>query len=527
MRLLTVVTVVAIGAAVRLIALDRLPGINGDEGWYAVNAQEYLAGRAYFSETPSGNFVNPFHSGLVLVALLVFDPTLLVLRLPAALWNLLLIALAYPLLAPPLGKRAALLATAVLCISPPLVAQARIGWDPSSPPFFSLLAMAAALRDRPVLAALAGLAGIAAHPSAIFLAPVAGIVWLHHGVRYYTALPLRWRGVVRLLLAAGGAAGLIAGFFVARRMAHSGLLSSIETVVARVASPASWMDTGLGFVRLFSGVTTALDFSGPIDPRLLQFSDLVVIAAAVAAIVVAWTTRRAAPPPWSAWLLAAVGVGLIAYHVVAGPQSLQPGFERYATCLIVPIAILCGVTLDALVGRARRLGNAASAVLWSTLALVLAVGYFVPLAARGGDGPHHEAYRTGAEEPKLAAFRFIERDSRGLTPVAVFAQDWWLYWPIRYLASPVQDRIKVEPLGSQGLALFPPGAVRPQYAGPPSRVYAVVFEGYPGGSALRAAAPPVFTAADPLGRPIVHVFQIPLDRANGVVGPVPWHTRRF
>ena len=109
----------------------------------------------------------------------------------------------------------------------------------------------------------------------------------------------------------------------------------------------------------------------------------------------------------------------------------------------------------------------------------------------------------------------------------MFSQDWWLYRPIRYLASTDRGRLKVEPLGSQGISLYPPGAILPSYAGPPSRVYAMVFAGYPGAQAMRAAAPPVFTAADPVGRPAVLVFQIPPDVVDALVGPAPWRFRGF
>ena len=139
-------------------------------------------------------------------------------------------------------------------------------------------------------------------------------------------------------------------------MAHSGLLGSVETVVARVLSPAAWMDTGAGFLQLFSGVTSALHFSGPIDPRLAMVSDLIAIAALVLSIAVGWKTLRTARPPWGLWLLGAVGIGLAGYHVVAGPQSLRPGFERYATCLIVPVVILYSVALDALNPHVADLG---------------------------------------------------------------------------------------------------------------------------------------------------------------------------
>jgi len=39
----------------RTIAIDRLPGINGDEAWYGVNVQELLAGGTPFLRTGIGN----------------------------------------------------------------------------------------------------------------------------------------------------------------------------------------------------------------------------------------------------------------------------------------------------------------------------------------------------------------------------------------------------------------------------------------------------------------------------------------
>ncbi len=168
---------------VRTVGLGRWPGINGDEAWYGANVQEWLAGRAAFLHTGVGNPLNPLHSVPLVALLRIMDPSPALLRVPEVMWGLLAVVLAYPLLAKPLGRRAAQFAVMLLAFSPAAVAYSRFGWDPSGTPFISLLAIGLALRDRPVMAVLSLLLAFVVHPTNVFLSPIVVMAWGPHAAK--------------------------------------------------------------------------------------------------------------------------------------------------------------------------------------------------------------------------------------------------------------------------------------------------------------------------------------------------------
>ena len=104
-------------ALARTLAIDRWPGINGDEAWYGVNVQELLNGGTPFWHTGIGNPLNPIHSGLLLALSTVAGPSAAVLRAPEVLLGLFAVVPAYSLLARPPGGRAALVVTCLLSTS--------------------------------------------------------------------------------------------------------------------------------------------------------------------------------------------------------------------------------------------------------------------------------------------------------------------------------------------------------------------------------------------------------------------------
>ena len=56
----------------RIFELDNIPGINGDEAWYGVMVQKYLQGEIIDIYTPSGNILNPFYIGSLLLINIVY-----------------------------------------------------------------------------------------------------------------------------------------------------------------------------------------------------------------------------------------------------------------------------------------------------------------------------------------------------------------------------------------------------------------------------------------------------------------------
>jgi hypothetical protein len=201
-------------------------------------------------------------------------------------------------------------------------------------------------------------------------------------------------------------------------------------------------------------------------------------------------------------------LSLAAFHIVAGPTALMPGRERYGLAFLTPSIVLAAVAIDALAASKPMLARTATALAVVSCTAVVVGGYFVPLVVRGGDV--RAGLRTGAVEPKVAAFDFISGDSRTATVIQVNTDDWYLYWPMRYLAGG-DHRFHVE-LKEGANA---PGGLRPAGVGPdpyphaPDRAYALVFDN--GGEWRRLTAlglKPAFTAVDPIGRAILHVFRL-------------------
>jgi predicted membrane-bound mannosyltransferase len=118
---------VLLGVVVRTVALERWPGINGDEAWYGAILQDFLSGRPTLLRTPPGNPLNPVHSLPLGLLLRVIGPTPAALRLPEVFWGILTVLLSVPLLTKPLGRRAARLAAVLLALSPAAAAYSRFG----------------------------------------------------------------------------------------------------------------------------------------------------------------------------------------------------------------------------------------------------------------------------------------------------------------------------------------------------------------------------------------------------------------
>ena len=247
-------------------------------------------------------------------------------------------------------------------------------------------------------------------------------------------------------------------------------------------------------------------------PGTALTANIAIAAIALAALIIGWPRLRA--HRHASWLLAGIVIAFAGFHVVAMDAALLPTSERYGVFMLVPLVIAIAAAIDALTERNSMAGRAAVFVVATVMAAMLVGGYFVPLWARGGDAM--TTYRTGATEPKVAAFAFIDSDSRGAESVRVIADGWWLYWTLRYLAG-AEGRIHVDVVPGSNMpgGTHPAGAVVPPFPAP-QRTYLVAFEGGavpPGG----APSTPRFTARDPAGRPILHVYAVDPTRERAAV----------
>ena len=156
----------------RVCSLENIPGINGDEAWYGVQASKILMGQSFAMQTPTGLPLNPFFTGIEVPLLLVFEPSLWILRIGAVLSGLLAVLLIWVLGSRVLDRQTALMAGSMLAVIPPAIGYSRFGWDASQTPLLCVIALYAAFRGHFVLMLLSFGLGLIIHPSNVFLFPI-------------------------------------------------------------------------------------------------------------------------------------------------------------------------------------------------------------------------------------------------------------------------------------------------------------------------------------------------------------------
>jgi 4-amino-4-deoxy-L-arabinose transferase-like glycosyltransferase len=445
---LNVTALLLVSVAMRWIDLDWLPGINGDEAWYGVLVERILQGESVPLRTPTGNLINPFYLGPLLLAHIWLAPSGFALRVVAAFTGTLALAANFWFCRKSLGQTAAVISTVLLAIFPINIAYSRFGWDASQSLLATLLVVHCSLLSvgRPVhrvkwltLAGIALAAAVIVHPTNVFIAivPASVVFQCQAAIRVFYART--WRSV---------RARNRAYLFLVGAVALAGLLSITTLAPASFRLRLTSSEQALAFViqlgRLFSGATVYRYISGsiPADPpgdlpglESLQFSDAVAWLLAGLAIYGVWRWRRRATES-DFVLCVATPLTVLAFYVVAGPQAISPHLERYALCLVAPVVLLlsrgAAWWLTLAHDRSHRGKLAAAATAWLILASFYS-NYFGYVRSTGGDS--HVAFRTSASEPKAAALEYVLNNRYDRQNLTIVAGEWWNYWPLAYLAS--------------------------------------------------------------------------------------------
>ena len=322
--------------------LANLPGINGDEAWYGVQAELCVRGEPIPWRTPSGNLLNPLFFGPQLALHSVFPPSFALLRATAAASGLLALMVNFWLCGRVLGRSIAIVSTLVLAVLPIDIAYSRLAWDASQSLLVTLpcvylplwAIIDARLRIRCSIAAVAALAiAIVVHPTNLFVAPVAivclGFAWRDVLLRVGRPIADGYVSRPRIATTAGIAIAvtMVVAAATAPRPAWIG-------PAARVASPAQYADFTANLGRLFSGATVYEYVSGALHPSAspttgggFRWDCLPYDIAAW--IVAGWLARglfRTSDrdrPELVCLALGCVG-SLLGFFVVAGPGASAP-----------------------------------------------------------------------------------------------------------------------------------------------------------------------------------------------------------
>lgn len=419
---------VLIGVAVvmRVVWLNQVPGVNGDEAWYGVQAQRWLAGGDVEWLTPTTkNLMNPFYFGLVVVFERLVPATVVALRAPAVVSGLALVALVWILSQRLWNRQWALAMTLMVATNPVNIIYSRFGWDSAQTGLATWLVLFLALAKKWPVAVVALAAAIVVHPTNLFLLPMVILMWFSEKGVLKRKLQTGKEDVV----AGGLLVALMAGVYWWFDRTGATGLGTLTKVMGRwlltdtwikMASMGGWFFTGLNSLEYVAG---SLPWAEP--PGL-------GIGVWVVGGYVIYRALKVSRD-WQGLGAMALGYGLawLGFAGITDGRFYTTGLERFFMWALVPILVLMVVSLqklEKLVGAKKLMGVLLiTGGVWVGLTWQY---YFVPI--RESRGEAHATFVGADPEPKVQAYKYIAGET-GSRETTVMVDEWWLYEPLVYL----------------------------------------------------------------------------------------------
>jgi hypothetical protein len=463
--LVNAVALVAVSLWFRCRSLENIPGINGDEAWYGMQAVETLRGKETSWRTPTGNVLNPLFFGPILLLQYITGSSIAMLRWVAVFGGAAALLVNWLLCHWVFDRRTAAISTVLLAILPINIAYSRFAWDASQSLlatlpvlYLSFAAVRFPQRRGWCLAGAAATCVFAAvvHPTNLLAiaAPIAAAPFCAPWASICRVL--RRPAVLAAVVVAGilAAAGALCWFqssgaaMVSDRLRGSILAQPWTTPYFLVLYPRLF--TGATVYQFIAGSDSWLEWPAR-EGRMACGLDAILFWAVVAAAVcVFWRLQSTGVPPEAGSrdgraptrgriedrvLLATFGLHLVLFLLLAGPPAIAAGYERYAIVLVAPTVLLiaraAALALEVL-PHAGRVALATTALGGWLLLADFQVHYFAFIERTGGQA--HQTFRTAAVEPKAAALEVV-RQYRRPGRTWVVASEYWIATPLRYLAS--------------------------------------------------------------------------------------------
>lgn len=440
----------------RVWHLAYIPGFNGDEAWLGVQALNYLSGQEIAQFTPSGKTISPFYFWPLVGLHKIFSPSFILLRSFAVFSGVLAIVLTYLLSKRAFNRQTAFITTGLIAILPSAIAHSRFAWEPSQSllactlvMYFPLIALkepGQALFWISSALLLLG-ASFIIYPTNIFLAFFVSLPCLYLCFTYvqHTA---RSKGLFHLcqvlipfLLVAALSYHLISGY-VQRAPLPPQIQQPWFTIIQQhLSSFESFSASVTAYLRILSGLTLYRYISNQGMNSLIyeRLGTAVFCISTLLHALALWKERHFL----RTFSFVLFALTLISYFLVAGPESLEPGIERFSLCLLAPSVLFIGLAASYLLDRSHKLTKIGLHFFYLGFAYLILFGfylfYFSPLLETGGRT--HPTFITGSDEPKKLAFEWIQNQSQH-QEVLVVSQQYWTYWPLRYLAHGTSIRVE-------------------------------------------------------------------------------------
>jgi len=497
---------VVLAVVYRFAALGHLPGINGDEAYLGTKVVLFLRGGGISLRTGSQLPLEPLSFTLSALLHLLAPISFVTLRLPAAVFGTLTVLASFALFRRVWGTGSGLMITALIACLPVHIAYSRFFWEPSQTPFLSVLMLYGLARRSISWTLTAFLAALLAHPTNLFLLPVIAVPLLAAAPSWIGEAAARARHGQRLRLAMLGLGlfALAALLAVASRFLRPG--PAFPQMIDRAWDPQAFALFWKLHAGLFDGSTIYSYIVGTVPQPgvthpLLPFTLIFWLPVAVALVLGGDRFLRQ--------LAAGLAGSLALFYLLVGPDGLAPALERYGLWMTVPHCVLLGLSVQRIAGHALRptLGSLAVGLLAAVLLAQFGSAYFTRLQSENSDS--EKTFMTGATEPKQQALDLISKVRDPSRRVRILAEDWWTYWPLRYLSLEHPDYELSIP-GQTWDRRFPRDFVLSP-AGPETQIFRVGFAGSGLGARLWKEDPGwgVSVIRGYGAKPILNVFTAP------------------
>lgn len=417
--------IVVLTIFLRLYEVHRLPGMQGDEAWYGLQARLWLRGEEIAWRTPTGNVPGMLHLWSLIFLHALFEPSLLLLRLPTIASSIAAMLLAYAIGRRFFGRLPGMVAMLMMACLPINIAYARLGWDPSHSAMLVLAAAYAVFAGRKLLGALLFAIALTNHPSAVFTAPFLVLGFLGFGLTGQPRAALQQT----LGLAALLAVAILLAMAISPSTSH---YLSLPRTMTRLIDGSAWLGFGQMFGRLLSGDTVYAYIFGTGFGAARPWADWSITLGLVAAVATGAKVARTEPHWPTLGLMAGWLVSLALLYLVAGLWVMSPTLERFAFPMVALTALAIAAASSAVPANRHIWVQLLAAV----SALVLLAGFWThylrPLD--GGEVPPTRGFWTAPQDPNLAAYRIIAAQSSHGGHSLIVAEDWWLRIPLAYYA---------------------------------------------------------------------------------------------
>jgi hypothetical protein len=353
---------------------------------------------------------------------------MLLLRIPAALSGAVAVFVAWYLFRKTVGEWQGLAIALLIATLPVAISYSRISWDPSQTVLATLLCVYFALQCRPKLTLLFFVCALLVHPTNIFILPFLLSPFAVRLFRHQRQLDkaLRKALLIKVSMGLGGVIIVAVAIYLVLDLYQGSTPTQLIKEKIQLATVSGLTTFFYSVGNLLNGVTIYSYFIGwMLAPMMLIHVGL--FWAVLALLLALNISKKSVTLAYAAGFL----ISLLLFYLIGGTQNVQPHLERYALWIVAPAVVLCVLLSANLLGDKRTFG---AVLIVSVLLLCsFSLHYFLPTWTTNCLG--HRTFLTGDREPKRVAAAIIRDDASEATDKrnVVYAQDWWIYWPIKYL----------------------------------------------------------------------------------------------